>query len=173
MSPAFLTFFFHFYIVVQWLSPVQLFGTPWTAALQASLSFSISHSLLKLVSIESMVPSNHFILCCPLLLLSSISPSIRVFSNELALRIRWPKYRSFSFSISPSNEYLGLISFRIYWFDLAVHGVLESSLAPQFESISSSLSLLYGPTLTSVHDYWENHSFNHMDLCRQSDFSAF
>ena len=129
MSPAFLTFFFHFYIVVQWLSPVQLFGTPWTAALQASLSFSISHSLLKLVSIESMVPSNHFILCCPLLLLSSISPSIRVFSNELALRIRWPKYRSFSFSISPSNEYLGLISFRIYWFDLLpVQGNLKSLL---------------------------------------------
>ena len=100
-------------VVVQLLSRVQLFVTPWTAAHQASLSFTISWSLLKLMSIESVRPSNHLILCCPLLL-SSIFPSIRVFSNKSALHhIRWPKYCSFSFSISPSNEYSGLISFRV------------------------------------------------------------
>ena len=107
------------------------------------------------------MPSNHLILCRPLLLLPSIFPSIRVFSNESALHIRWPKYWSFSFNISPSNEYSGLISFRLDWFDfLAVQGTLESSPTPQFKSISSSvLSLLYGPTLTSIHDYLKNHSF--------------
>ena len=100
------------------LSSVWLFATPWTAARQASLSFTISQSLLKLMSIESVMPSNHLILCYPLRLLTSIFPSIRVFSNESGLHIRWPKYWSFSFSISPSNEYSGLISFRIDWFDL-------------------------------------------------------
>ena len=110
-------------VVVQLLSRVRLF---WTAACQASLSFIISRSLLKLMSIEFMMPSNHLILCCPLLLLHSIFPSIRVFSNESALRIRWPKYWSFSFSISPSNEYSGLISFRMDWLDLlAVQGTLK------------------------------------------------
>ena len=110
-------------------SRVRLFVTPWTAACLASLSFSISQSLLKLVSIESMMPSNHFILCCPLLLLPSIFPSIRVFSNESALCIRWPKYWRFSFSISPSSEYQGLISFGIGWFDLlAIQGTLKSLL---------------------------------------------
>ena len=94
-------------------SHVQLFATPWTEVCQASLKFTISQSLTKLISIELVMPSNHLILCCPLLLLSSIFPSVRVFSNESALRIRWTKYWSFSFSISPSNEYLGLISFRI------------------------------------------------------------
>ena len=139
-------------IVVQCLSHVRLFTTPWTAALQASLSFTISQSLLKFMSTESVMPSNHLILCHPLLLLPSIFPSIRVFSNESALHIRWPKYWSFSFSISPSNEYSGFFSFRIDWFDLAVQK--ESSSTPQFESISSlALSLLYGPTLTSIHDY--------------------
>ena len=130
--------------------------------LQASLSFSFSWSLFKLMPIESVMPSNHIILCRPLLLLPSIFSRIRVFSNQLALRIRWPKYRSFSFSISPSNEYSGLISFRIDWFDLlAVQGTLESLVQHHsFESISSSvLRLLYGPTLTSVHDYWKDHSF--------------
>ena len=103
--------------------------TPWTAAHQTSLSFTISQSLLKLMSIELVMPSNHLILCCPLLLPPSIFPSIRVFSSALALRIRWPKYWSFSFSISPSNEYSGLISFRIDWFDLlAVQGTLRSLL---------------------------------------------
>ena len=121
--------------------------TPWTAGLQASLSFIISWSLLKLTSVELMMPSNHLILCY-LRLLPSIFPSIRVFANESVLFIRWPKYWSFSSSISPSNEYSGLISFRI-----AVQGTLKSLLQHQFESINSSvLSLLYGPTLTSVHD---------------------
>ena len=104
-------------VVIQSLSHVHLFVTPWTAAHQVSLSFTISWSLLKLISIESVMPSNHLILCCPLLLLPSIFPSIRVFSNELALPIRWPKYWSFSFSISPSNGYSRLISFMIDWLD--------------------------------------------------------
>ena len=104
-------------------------GTPWTASHQASLSISKSRSLLKIMSIESVMSSNHLILCCPLLLLSSTFPSIRVFSNESALHIRWPKYWSFSLSISPSNEYSGLISFRVDWLDLlAVQGTLKSLL---------------------------------------------
>ena len=114
---------------VQLLSRVQLFVTPWIAAHQASLSITNSRSLLKLMSIESVMPSNHLILCHPLLLLPSIFPSIRVFSSELALRIRWPKYWSFSFSLSPSNEYSGPISFKNDWFDyLAVQGTLKSLL---------------------------------------------
>ena len=114
---------------VQLLSHVQVFVTPWTAARQAPLSITNSQSLLRLMSIESVMPSNHLVLCCPLLLLPSIFPSIRVFFSESVLRIRWPKYRIFSFSISPSNEYSGLISFRIDWFDLlAVQGTLKSLL---------------------------------------------
>ena len=114
---------------VQSLSHVRLFATPWSAARQASLSITNSRSLLKLMSIESVMPSNHLILCHPLLLLPSIFPSIRVFSDELVLCIRWPKYWSFSFNVSPSNEYSGLISFRIDWFDLlAVQGTLKSLL---------------------------------------------
>ena len=114
---------------VQSLSPVQLFETPWTAKHRASLSITNSWSLLKLMSITSVMASNHLILCHPLLLLPSIFPSITVFSNELALRIRWPKYWIFSFSISLSNEHSGLISFRIDWFDLfAVQGTLKSLL---------------------------------------------
>ena len=114
---------------VQSLSRVQLFATPWTAAGQASLSITTSWSLLKLMSIESVMPSNYLILCHPLLLPPSIFPSIRVFSNESVLHIRWPKYWSFSFSISPSNEYSGLISFRMDWLDLvAVQGTLKSLL---------------------------------------------
>ena len=149
--------------------------TPWTAAHQASLSFTISQSLLTLMSIESMMPSNHLILCRPLLLLPSIFPSIRVFSNEAALHSRWPKYWSFSFSISPSNEYAGLISFRIDWLDLlAAQGTLKSPPAPQFKGINSSaLSLLYGLALTSIRAYWKNHCFDYTDLCRQSDVSTF
>ena len=108
---------------VQSLSSVRLFETPWTAAHQASLSITNSWSLLKLMSIESVMPSNHLILCCPLLLLSSIFPSIRVFPNESALRIRWPKYWSFSFNISPSSEYSGLLSFRIDWIFLLPKGL--------------------------------------------------
>ena len=111
-------------VVVQLLSCVRLFVTLWTVARQASLSFTISWNLLRLVSVESVMPSNHLILYCPLLLLPSIFPSIRVFSNESTLRIRWPKDWSFNFSISPSNEYSGLISFKIDWFDLfAVQGL--------------------------------------------------
>ena len=123
-------------------------ATPWTAAHQASLSITISQSLLKLMPIESVMPTNHLILCCPLLLLPSIFPGIRVFSSELTLCIRWPKYWSFNFSVSPSNEYSGLISFRIDWFDfLAVQGTdsQESSPMPQFKNINFlMLSFLYG-----------------------------
>ena len=139
--------------LVQSLSHIQLFVTPWTAALQASLSITNSWSLLRLMSIESVMPSNHLILCHPLLLLPSIFPNIRVFSNESVLHIRWPKYWSLSFSISPSNEHPGLI-FRMDWLDLfAVQGTQEFSPTLQFKSINSSmLSLLYGPTLTSIHD---------------------
>ena len=114
---------------IQSLSRVQLSATPWTAAHQASVSITNSRNLLKLMSMESVMLSNHLILCHPLLLLPSIFPSIRVFSNESVLRIRWPKYWSFSFLISPSNEYSGLISFRIHWWDLlAVQGTLKSLL---------------------------------------------
>ena len=114
---------------VQSLSHVQLFATPWTAARQASLSITNSQSLLKLMSIESVMRCNHLILCCPLLLLPSIFSSIRVFSNESALAIRWPKYWTLSLNISPSNEYPGLISFRMDWLDLlAVQGTLKSLL---------------------------------------------
>ena len=135
--------------------------TPWTVARQASLSITNSWNLLKLMSIESMMPSNCLILCHPLLL-PSIFPSIRVFSKESVLRIRWPKFWSFSFSISPSNEYSGLISFRMDWLDLlAVQGTLKSSPTLQFKTINSlALSFLYSPTLTSIHDYWKNHSFD-------------
>ena len=145
---------------VQSLSRVRLFATPWTAAYHASLSITNSWSLLKLMSIESVMPSNHLILCHPLLL-PSIFPSIRVFSNESVLRIRWPKDWSFSFSISPSNEHSGLISFKMDWLDLlAVQGTLKSP-TPQFKSINSSaLSFLHSPTLTSIHDYWKNHSLD-------------
>ena len=144
---------------VQLLSHVLLFVTPRTTALQASLSITKSWSLLKL---KAVMPPNHLILCHPLLFLSSIFPSIRVFSNELVFRIRWPKYWSFIFSISPSNEYSGLISFRMDWLDvLAVHETLKSSPTPQFKSINSTvLSFLYGAILTTIHDYWKNHSFD-------------
>ena len=132
---------------------------PWTAARQASLSIINSWRLLKLTSIESVMPSNHRTLCCPLLLLPSVFPSIRVFSSESTLHISWPKYWSFSFSISPSNDYSELISLRIDWFDLlTVKGTLES-LLQQHSSKASVLSLLYGSVLTSVHDYWKNRSF--------------
>ena len=115
--------------LVQSLSHVQLFVTPWTAARQASLCITNSRSLLKLMSIQSVMPSNHLIICCSLFLLPSVLPNIRVFSSESVLCIRWPKYWSFSFSISPSNEYSGLISFRIDWFNLlAVQGTLKSLL---------------------------------------------
>ena len=156
---------FHFWVFqsVQSLSHVQLFATPWTSACQASLSITNSQSLPKSMSIESVMPSNHLILCHPLLLLPSIFPSIRVFSNESALHIRWPKYWSFRFSISSSNEYPGLISFRMDWLDLLAiqQDSQESSSTPQFKSINSlALSFLYSPTLTSIHDHWTKHSLD-------------
>ena len=140
-------------------SDVSDSATPRTATRQASLSI-ITWSLLKFMSIESVMPSNHLILCHPLLHLPSIFPSIRVFSNKSALHIRWPKYWSFSFSISPSSVYSGLISFRMDWLDLlAVQGTQVSSPTPQFKSINfSALSFLHSPTLTSLHDHWKNHS---------------
>ena len=148
-------------------------ATPWTAACQASLSITNSQSLLKLMSIESVMPSSHLILCHPLLLLPSIFSSTRVFSNELALHIRMPKY--WSFGISPSNEYSGLISFRMDWLDLlAEQGTLKSLL--QHHSSEASMlqcSAFFMVQLTSIHDYWKNHSFDYTDLCQQSNVSAF
>ena len=151
---------------VQLLSHVRLFETPWIAACQASLSIINSQSPPKPMSIESVMPSNHLILCHPLLLPPSIFPSIRVFSNESVLLIRWPKYCSFSFDISLSNEYSGLISFRMEWLDLLAvpcspRDSQESSPTPQFKSINSStFSFLYKPTLTSIHDHRKNHSLD-------------
>ena len=143
---------------VQSLSHAQLFATPWTAARQASLSITNSWSLLKFMSIESVMPSNHLIFCCPLLLPPSIFPSIRVFSSELVLHFRWPKYWSFSFSISPSNEYSGLISFRIDWLDLlTIQGTLESSPSsekykskPQWGTISRWSEWLLSKSLQAI-----------------------
>ena len=140
-------------------------------------NFPAFHHLLELAQThQSVTPSNHLILCRPLLLLSSIFPSIRVFSNGSVLHIRWPKYWSFSFNIRPSNEHSGLISFRVDWFDLlAVQGTLKSLL--QHHSSKASIlrhsAFLIVPTLTSISDYWKNQSFDQMDLCRQSKVSAF
>ena len=166
------------YVVAQSLSCVWLLVTPWTAAHQGPLSSTVSQSLLKFMSIESVMLFNHPILCCPLLL-PSIFPSIRVFSNELALHIRWPKYWNFnfSFSLSPHEGFFPWVSslhqvtkvlgYIQGWFPLGLTGLIcsprdshESFLA-QFESISSLvLRLLYGSTLISVHDYWKNHNFD-------------
>ena len=187
-------------VVVHLLSCVWGFSTPWTAENQASLSFTISQSFLKFLSIELVMPYNHLILCRPLLILPLIFPTIRVFSNELALCIRWPKY--WSFSISPSNEYLGLISWILifqfwisnihifrnrineYWYSNEYSGLTDLiSLQPKglprifsntkFKNINSSaFSLLYGLTFTSIHDYWKSHSFDYMDRCSQSNISA-
>ena len=138
---------------VKSLSQVWLFSTPWTAALQASLSITNSPSLRKLISIESVMLSDHLILCCPLLLPPSIFPSIRVFSNESVLRIRWPKYWSFSFSISPSNEYSGLISFRMDWLDLlAVQGT--SIIRHQFFSLSRFYHMVYHYLFIHSYAHW-------------------
>ena len=145
----------------QSLSHVRLFVTPWIAAHQASLSITNSRSSLRLTSIESVMPSSHLSLCRPLLLLPPIPPSIRVFSRESTPRMRWPKYWSFSFSIIPSKEIPGLISFRMDWLDLLANprDSQESSPTPQFKSINSSaLSLLHSPTLASIHDHRKNHS---------------
>ena len=148
-------------VVVQLLNPVQLFATPGTAACQASLSYIISWSSLKLISIELMMPSNHFTLCYPLPLLPAIFSSIRVFSNQSVLHIRWPKYWSFSFSISPSNEYLGLISLELtVLISLQSKGLSRVFSSTTVQSINSLVpSLFYGPILTSRLDYWKNYSF--------------
>ena len=143
----------------------------------STLGFPVHHQLPELTQthIQLVMPFNHLILCHHLFLLPSVFPSIRVFSSESILHIRWPKYWSFSFSISPSNEHSGLISFRLDWLDLlAVQGTQESSPISQFKSINSLvLSFLYCPTLTSIHDHWKNHSLDQMDLCWQSNVSAF
>ena len=153
--------------------------TPWTATHQTSPSYTTSQSLLKLMSIEAMMPSNHLILSPPFPSALNFY-SIRVFSNESALHIKWPKYWSSSFSISPSNEYSNEYSGNEYSFQDSLvcspccpKDSQESSPAPQFKSINSvALSLPYGPTLTPTHGYWKNHSFDQMDLCQQSDISA-
>ena len=145
---------------VQSLSCVQLFSTPWVTALQASLSITNSQSSLKPMSIELVMPSSHLILCHPLLFLPSIPPSFRVLSNESTGRMRWPKYWSFSFRISPSKEHPGLISFRMDWLNLLAfpRDSQESSPTIQFKSTNSSvLSFLHSPTLTSIHDHWKKH----------------
>ena len=144
------------------LGHVWLFAAPRTAAHQASLAITNFWGLLKLMSIELVMLSNHLILCHPLLLPPSIFPSIRVFSNESVIRIKWRKYWRFGFNISLSNEYSGLISFRMDWLDLlTVRGTLKSPPIPQFKNINSSvLSFLCSPTLTSLNDYWKNHSFD-------------
>ena len=156
----------------QLLNRVWLFATPSSTAHQASLSFTIPQSLLKLMPIESVMPSNHLILCHPLFLLPSIFPSIRVFSNELALHIKWPKCWSFSFNISPSNEYSGLISFRMDLDLLVVQGILKSFL--QYHSLKASILWCSAFFMIQLsHDYWKKDSFDDMDLCQQSDVSAF
>ena len=163
----------HQFSSIQSLSHVRLFVTPWTTARQASLSITNSQSPPKPMSIVSVMPSNHVIPGYPLLLLPSIFPSIRVFSSESALRIRWPKYWTFSFSISPSNEHPGLISFRMDW--LALLAVTPKSLLQTtVQSVNPPMpSFPYSPTLTSIHDHWKNHSFDQTELCWQSNVSAF
>ena len=158
---------------VQLLSRVRLFATPWITACQASLSITISRSSPRLVSIESVMPYSHLILGHPVLLLPLIPPSIRVFSNESTLRMRWPKYWSFSFSIVPSKENPGLISFRMDWLDLfAVQGILKS-LLQHHSSKASVLRCSAFFTVQLSHDHWKNHSLDKTDLCWQSNVSAF
>ena len=165
-----------FFSSVQLFSHFWVFATPWTAAHQASLSITNSQSLPKLMSIALVMPSNHLVLCRPLLLPPSIFPSIGVFSNESVFCIRWPKYRSFSFSISPSNEYSGLISFRIVWLHpFSVQGTLKSLL--QHHSKKASVLWFSAFFIVEIsHPYMttgKNHSFDYMDLCQQNDVSAF
>ena len=158
--------------IVQLLSRVWLLATPWTTAHQAPLSSTVSQSLLRFMSIESVMPSNSLTLCRPPPSPPALSPSQH---QGLFQWVDFLHQVAKVFSISPSNEYSGLISFRIGWlYLLAFQGTLKSSLAPQFKSISSSaFSLLCGPTLTSVHDYWKNHSLDYINLFQQSDVSAF
>ena len=160
---------------VQLLSHTRLFATPWTASGQASLTITNTHNLLRLMSIEEEMPSNHPILCRLPFLLPSMFPSIRVFCNESVRHIRWPKYWNFSFSFSPSNEHSGLISFRIECLhSIAVQTTLM--ILPQKHSSKASSSVLsfhYSPTLTSIRDKWKKHSFDKADLCWQSKVLPF
>ena len=155
------------------LSCVRLFATPWNIASQASLSSTISQSLLKFMSIESVMLSNHLILCHPLLLLPSVFPSIMVFSSESSLHIRRPKYWSFNFSINPSNEYSGLISFRISLISLQSKGLSRAFSRTTTHNSVLWCSVFFMVQLTSIHDYWKDHSFDYNHLCQQSDVSAF
>ena len=158
---------------VRLFSHVRLFMTPWTSARQVSLSITNSWSLLKLISIDSVMPSNHLILCHPLLLLPSVFPSIRVFSKQSVLLIRWPKYWSFSFSISPIFRTDSLYDWLV-GFPCSPRDSQESSATLQVKIINSSvLSFLYGTTLTSIHDYWIHHSFDYTDFSWQNDVSVF
>ena len=164
--------------IQQFSSVAQLYPTLYNPMNGSTPGFPVHHhpqTLLKLMSIESVTPFSHLILCHSLFLLPSIFPSIRVFSKQSVLHIRWPKYWGFSFSISPFNEYSGLISFSIdYCQYLTSKRFSRVFPAPQFKGINSlALRLFYCPVLTSVHDYWKNHSFDYMDLCRQSNASAF
>ena len=152
------------------VSHIWLFGPIWTAACQASLSITISQSLPKFMFIASVMPSSRLVLWRPLLLLPLIFPSIRDFSDESSIHIAWPKYWSFSFSISPSNKYSGLISLKTDWFDLlAVQGIFRSL----FQHHSQKISILYGLALTTICDNWEDHSLDYTDLCQKSSVSAF
>ena len=164
------------HVVAQLLSRVCLFATPWTASHQASLSFPISWSLLKLMFIESGMPSNPLVLSCPLHFLLSIFLIIRVFSSESVFHIRWPKYWSFSFKINPSNGYFGLISFRIDWFDLFVSKelsrIFSSTTIQKHQFFSTQPFLWYNSQQSCIHDYWKIHSFDCMDLCWHHDVSA-
>ena len=170
-----------FFVVV---AAVLVLGQVQSRSVQSVMSDSLRPNGPQHVRLPCPSPSpgawsnscpSHLILCRPLLILPLIFPSIRIYSNDSALRIRWPKYQSFSFSINPSKECSGLISFRIDWFDLlAVQGTLKSSPTPQFKSINSqALCFLYGSTLSSINDYCRNHSFDQTDLCWQSNVSAF
>ena len=161
--------------LAQLLSHVRLFATPWTEARQPSLSITNSRSLLKFMSVNLVIPSNHLILCHPLLFLPSILSSIRVFSSESVLHIRCPKYWSFSFNFSPSNEHPGLISLGwTGWISQQSKGLSRVFSNTTVQKINSLvLSYLYSPTLTSIHDHWKNHSIDWTDLCWQSNVSAF
>ena len=154
-------------------SCVWFFVTPWTAACQASLSITNSWSLLKLMCIESLMPSNHLILCRPLLLPTFNLSQHQGLFQWVSFCISWPNYWSFNFNISPTHEHPGLISFRMDWLDLLASDSQESSPTPQFKSINSSaLCFLHNPTLTSIHDHRKNHSLDLTDLCWQSNVSA-
>ena len=159
--------YYHQFSLVHLLSRVRLLATPWITARQASLSITNSQNLLKRMSIQSVMPSSHLILCQPFLLLPSIPPSIRVFSNESTLSLRWPKYWSFSFSISLSNGHPGLISFRMDWLDLlAVQGALKSLL--QHHSSKASIlrcSAFFTVQLSYPYNHWKNHNLDQTDLC--------